>query len=77
MSDTTLRMIGARADHHLRSDHNWNLKYNLTKVVNKSMAVDTRRRSEFVSEEIGAFLETPKGTPEYLQGKYLILKWWS
>ena len=68
MSDTTLRMIGARADHHLRSDHNWNLKYNLTKVVNKSMAVDTRRRSEVAAEEIGSCLDNTQGKPSDLQG---------
>ena len=76
MSDMYLMLIGDRADHCRRAYHNQNVGQTLTKAVRKSLAVYICRIVEAASEEIGTFLETPKGTTSYIQGGYSIMKRW-
>ena len=64
------RLIDVRADHHHWPYHNQNMTHTLTKEVRKLLVVDKPK------DDIGACLETPQGTPSYLKGEYLILKWW-
>ena len=56
----SLRLIDSREDHRPTTG---NMALTLTKYVRKSLPVDTYHRAEAVAEEIGAFLETPKGAP--------------
>ena len=65
-----LSLIYARADHHCQAYHNYNMVWNLIKAVRNSLMLDTFCRSVAAIEEIGACLETPNGTPSYLQGSY-------
>ena len=76
MSAMSCRLIYARADHRKLPDHNRNVARTLTKSVRKSLEVDTCRRAELVTEDIGACLETPKGTPSDIQEECLIVKGW-
>ena len=52
------------------------MAYNLTRSVQKYFVVDTLRRSEVASTEIGAYMTPPQGMTSYLQGYYSVLKWW-
>ena len=76
MLDGSLRLIDTRSDQRRRQDHNWNMACTLTRAVQKFMLVDTRYIAEVVVEEIGACLDSPQGTPSYLQGAYSLLKRW-
>ena len=59
----TLRLIDVIEDHRRQGYHNHNVARTLTKEVRNSLTVNTCRRTEAALEEIGACLETPKGTP--------------
>ena len=72
----SLRLIHARADHLRQADHKWNVARTLKKAVRNSLREDKSFREEAAMEEIGEFLETPKGTTSDPQGAYSILKRW-
>ena len=55
--------------------HNWNVARTLTKSVQRSLLVDSRRRAERTAEEIGTCLELMSGNLD-LWGTYTVLKQW-
>ena len=76
MSEGSLRLIDTRANNRRQPDHDRNVDRTLTRVVWKSLAVDTCCRVEVAAEEVGVWLEYPQINPSYLQGSYSLLKRW-
>ena len=66
----SLRLIYARADNCFRMDYNQNVAHPLTRAIIKSVAVDTCRRAEVATDEIGAYLDSPQGILSNLQKAY-------
>ena len=75
MSETSIRLIDKRAYLHCNYHHNRNVARTLTKAVQRSLLVDSRRRAESSTEEIEACLEPTLGNPD-LQGTYTVIKRW-
>ena len=56
--------------------HDRNVARTLTKDVQRSLLVDSRKRAERAAEDIGSCLELVLGTPQYPKRAYTSLKRW-